>query len=238
MMEKILVTICARGGSKGVKNKNIRELNGQPLISYSIKQALNWRKATRVVVSTDSEEIASIAQKYGADVPFLRPGYLASDTSAKLPVIRHALQESQKIYNEDYSIIVDLDATAPIRTSGDLDGALAIFNKSDSSTLFSVVHAHKNPYFNMVEADAAGKIKLCKILEHGVIRRQDAPKVYSMNASIYFYRQKYLLDEANNSPISGNSSIYIMNDLAGIDIDREIDFKFIEFLIKEGVLIL
>ena len=234
-METILVTICARGGSKGVKNKNIRELNGQPLISYSIQQALDWGKASRVVVSTDSVEIASIAQKYGADVPFLRPVNLASDMAAKIPVIRHALQESIKIYNENYSIIVDLDATSPIRTTGDLNKAFDLFQNSGSDTLFSVVHAHKNPYFNMVETDADGKVKLCKILESDIVRRQDAPKVYSMNASIYFYRQKYLLGEDNNSAISNNSSIYIMNDFAAIDIDREVDFKFVEYLIKEGM---
>ena len=235
MKQNILVTICSRGGSKGVKNKNIRELNGRPLISYSIQQALDWGKASRVVVSTDSEEIASISKKYGADVPFLRPEYLASDTSAKLPVIRNALRESQNIYNEDYSIIVDLDVTAPIRTTEDLDKALNIFQNSGSDTLFSVVHAHKNPYFNMVETYSDGKVGLCKKFKRSVVRRQDAPKVYSMNASIYFYRKKYLLDEANITAISNNSSIYIMNDLATIDIDREIDFKYIEYLIKEGV---
>ena len=234
-MQNILVAIGARGGSKGVKNKNIRDLDGKPLICYTIKQALNWGKAKRVVVSTDSEEIAHISKKCGAEVPFMRPDILATDTAAKLPAIRHALLESERIFGEQCEIIVDLDATAPIRTIDDLDKCLRIFINDRPDTLYSVVYAHKNPYFNMVEKNDAGSYVVSKKLGNSITRRQDAPKVYSLNASIYFYNREYLLNEENNTCLTANSRIYIMDDIAGIDIDREVDFKFIEFLIKEGL---
>ena len=106
----IICFICARGGSKGVKDKNIRELAGKPLIAYTIEQALKWDEAKHVVVSTDSKKIADVARRYGAEVPFERPKELASDNSAKLPVVRHALIESEKRFGERYKIVVDLVA--------------------------------------------------------------------------------------------------------------------------------
>jgi len=206
----------------------------KPLISYTIQQALRWGKATKVIVSTDSPEIAKVAQKFGAEIPFMRPQELASDTAGKVGVIKHALIECEKMYKEKYDIVVDLDATSPIRTPDDLDQCLKLFLKSKPSTLFSVVHPHKNPYFNMVEKDKTGKIVLCKTLKKKVVRRQDAPAVYSMNASIYFYNRDYLLSADHPSPLSDDIEIYLMGENSSIDIDRELDFKFIEFLVKEG----
>jgi CMP-N,N'-diacetyllegionaminic acid synthase len=234
-MQNILLTIGARGGSKGFRSKNIRDLAGRPLICYTIEQALKWGKAKHVIVSTDLDKIAYVSKKCGAEVPFMRPDMLATDTAAKLPAIRHAVLESERIFGEKYEIIVDLDATAPIRTIEDLDNCLRIFINDRPDTLYSVVYAHKNPYFNMVEENDDGNYALSKKLGKTIVRRQDAPKVYSLNASIYFYNRDYLLNEKNNTCLTDNSKIYIMDDIAGIDIDREIDFKFIEFLINEGL---
>lgn len=231
---KILVVIAARGGSKGVKYKNIRPLSGKPLIGYSIEQALRWGKARHVVVSTDSHKIRDIARRYGAEAPFIRPKKLAGDNTPKLPVIRHALIESERLFNERYDIVVDLDATAPIRQLKDLDNCLSLFIKKKPTTLFSVVKAHRNPYFNMVEKKSDGFIKLSKKLPHKVVRRQDAPEVYSMNASIYFYSRKFLIQHNHITPFSKRTAVYIMDDLSAFDIDREIDFRFIDFLIKQG----
>lgn len=233
-MKNLLITICARAGSKGVKGKNIRKLNGHPLIYYTIKQALNWNKAKRVVVSTDSEDIAKIARKYGAEVPFMRPAELATDNAPKIPAIRHALLCCEQAFKESYDIVVDLDATAPVRTVDDLEKALNIFLKKKVKTLFSVVPARRNPYFNMVEELPDGKINYSKP-NSNFSRRQDAPPVYDMNASIYLYDRNYLLDINNIKPVSDNSAIYIMDELSATDIDKEVDFKFIEFLIKEGL---
>lgn len=237
-MDSILLTICARGGSEGVKGKNIKNLNGRPLISYTINQGIKWGKAKRVIVSTDSDAIVSIAKEYGAEVPFMRTKELATSQAGKLPVIRDALLQCEAIYNEKYSIIIDLDVTAPIRTLNDLDNCLLQFNKGGYDSLFSVVEAHKNPYFNMVEKNKDGKIKLSKKSDQTYVRRQDLPKVYSLNASIYFYRRDYILNKNNISPLSNNCSIYVMNDISGIDIDREIDYRYIEFLIKEKMVAL
>lgn len=231
----ILCTICARAGSKGIKDKNIRMLNGRPLIAYTIEHALNWNKAKRVIVSTDSQKIARIARHFGAEAPFLRPKELSTDYASKISTIRHALLKSEKIFKEKYEIVVDLDITAPVRKTRDLDNCLKIFLREKSKTLFSVVIAHKNPYFNLVERKKSGFVKLCKEMSNKIIRRQDVPIVYSMNASIYFFTRKFIIDKKNNSPISNRTSIYLMDELSEYDIDNEVDFKFIEFLIREGL---
>lgn len=231
---KILVTIGVRGGSKGVKGKNIRPLLGKPLIAYTIDQAKAWGKADRVVVTTDSPEIAAIARDCGAEVPFMRPAELATDHAGKLPVIRHALVECERIFKTTYDVVVDLDATSPLRKAHDLDRCLELFESRKATTLFSAVRAHKNPYFNMVEVDSTGNAVLCKTLPNGVQRRQDAPDVYAMNASIYFYRRAFLLDGKSETPFSDRSVVYEMDELSAFDIDREVDFKVIELFLKEG----
>lgn len=231
---KILVTIAARGGSKGVKNKNIRPLMGKPLIAHTIEQAFKWGKASRIVVSTDSAEIAEAAKNCGAQVPFLRPAELSGDAAPKVPVIRHAWRESEKLYGESYDFVVDLDATAPLRKISDINACLKTAAERKSLMVFSVVPAHKNPYFNMVEVDGAGWAKLCKKLPDAVKRRQDAPKVYDLNASIYVYSREFL--EGNGQTVlTERSAVHVMDELSGTDIDREVDFKFVEFILKEGL---
>ena len=229
----LLATICARGGSKGIRNKNLYPLAGEPLIAHTIRQILRWNRASEVVVSTDSEEIAATAKEYGALIPFLRPAELATDESPKLPVLRHTLQECEKIFQKSYECLVDVDVTAPIRKIEDLENSYQIFLEKKPLTLFSVVEARKNPYFNMVEQGAEGYVHLCKTVSSSVHRRQDAPPVYDLNASIYFYQRAYLLDQSNRGPISQRSLAYVMDPLSAFDIDREIDFKFIEFLLHE-----
>lgn len=229
---KILVTIAARGGSKGVKNKNIRELCGKPLIAYTIEQALKWGKASKVLVSTDSPEIAETARRFGAEAPFLRPPELSTDTAPKVPVIRHAWREAEKLYGETYDFVVDLDATAPLRRITDIETALKTAMKKRSSTLFSVVPAHKNPYFNMVELARDGCARLCKKPGESVKRRQDAPKVYDLNASIYVYSREFLQGDSP-TVFTDRSAVHVMDEMSGTDIDKEVDFKFVEFIIKE-----
>lgn len=233
-MSNLLITICARAGSKGVEGKNIRKLAGKPLIYYTIKQALEWGKGKRVIVSTDTEEIARVAKKFGAQVPFLRPKKLAGDKAVKEEAIRHALQESEKLFNETYDYVMDLDATAPVRRVGDLEKAFKLFKKEKPKTLFSVVPSRRNPYFNMVEEVKKKRVTYSKP-NANIHRRQDAPKVYDMNASIYIYSRDYLLKEKNNKPVTDNSIAYVMHEHSRHDIDSEIDFKFIEFLIKEKI---
>jgi len=235
----ILLTVCARGGSKGVKNKNIKQLMGEPLISHTIKVAKKWNKAAKIICSTDSDRIAEIAIKYGIKVPFMRPKELASDEAGKIAVIRHALLECERIYDTKYDVVVDLDVTSPIRTNKDLNKCLNIFKSKNVDVLLSVVEARKNPYFNMLEINKQGFAEISKKLPNKLLRRQDAPKVYSANASIYFYKRNFLLNEKNTSPLSSKKvAVYVMSEISAVDIDNELDFKFIEFLIKEKVVIL
>jgi len=232
----ILITICARKGSRGVKDKNIRELNGKPLIAYTIEVAKRWGKAKRIVCSSNSDEIIEIAKKYGAEVPFVRPEELATDTSGKIPVIRHAFTESEKIFNEKYDLIIDLDVTSPIRKVEDLDNCLEIFKTKNPEILFSVTKAARNPYFNMVELKEDGFAVLSKPTGKDILTRQSSPEVFDMNASIYFYSKEFLMDESKMHPLSSNrAAIYEMDPKFCIDIDTELDFRYIEFLIKEKV---
>jgi len=232
--DKVLLTIAARGGSKGVKNKNLKPLCGSPLIAHTIKQAKRWGGADRIICSTDSLEIAKAAKEFGAEVPFMRPAELADDLTGKPEVIRHALAEMEKISGEKYAMVVDLDATAPIRRIEDIEGAYRLFLKQRPKSVFSVTNCRRNPYFNMVEVTPEGYAVLAKKLAAGVKRRQDAPRVYDMNASIYVYDRDYLLDRDTRSAISDRSLVYVMDELSAFDIDTETDFQFVEFLVSKG----
>ena len=170
-MEQILIFIGARANSKGVKGKNIRLLMGKPLICYTIQQAIRWGKAKRIVVSTDSPEIAQIARKMKIDVPYLRPARLATDTACKGKAVKYELKRYEKTFDERYSVVVDLDVTAPIRKLNDLDNCLELYQKYRPKTLFSVVKSHKNPYFNMVELKSNGRAERSKELNKRIYRR-------------------------------------------------------------------
>lgn len=233
--DKILLTIAARGGSKGVKNKNIRPLCGLPLIAYTIRQARQWGRADRVICSTDSPEIARVAKEYGAEVPFMRPAELADDLTGKPEVIRHALGEMEKISGEKYEVIVDLDVTAPIRKIEDIEGSYRMFLKRRPKSVFSVTPCRRNPYFNMVEIGSDGWAELVKKPGAPLKRRQDAPRVFDANASIYFYDREFLLDSNMQSVLSDRTSVYIMDEWSAFDIDNESDFQFVEFLVSKGI---
>jgi CMP-N,N'-diacetyllegionaminic acid synthase len=233
----ILLTICAREGSKRIKDKNLRMIAGKPLFWHTASVAKQWKKAKKMVCSTDSDEIARLAKDHGIEVPFMRPKELASDTSGKVAVIRHALIACEKIFGETYDIIVDLDLTNPFRTAKDLDNCLEIFQKTNADTLFSVTSAHKNPYFNMVEINEKGYAQICKTPKTPLLRTQDAPIVYDINASIYFYKRSFLLEKNHNSLLDTNkASVYPMPWYGVLDIDSEIDFLVSDFLLKNKVM--
>jgi len=227
---KIIATICARGGSKGVPGKNVRPLAGKPLIVHTIETARKCRLIDKIIVSTDSPQIADIAKSYGAEVPFMRPPELATDTAPKLAAIQHAVRflEAQQAYHPD--IIVDLDPTSPLRTVKDIEASIKIVRDEGADNVFSVIRAHRNPYFNMVEV-INGRVQLVKQAASPAVRRQDAPPVYDMNASIYVWKRGVLLN--NDSLFLARTRIYEMPEWAR-DIDGEIDFKFAEYIIKEG----
>lgn len=230
--ETILCTICARGGSKGVPNKNIRDVDSKPLIAHTIEHALSWDRQTDVVVSTDSEAIAEVARNHGATVPFMRPAELATDTAAKLPVIKHAVTEAEQALESTYTHIVDLDATAPLRNVEDVENCFQAVVDSDAHNAYTVTEADKNPYFNMIEVDDAGYASLSKTQDSDVVRRQDAPPVYEMNASVYVFERQFLM---NTDSVHGDrTKISVMPPERSVDIDRPIDLGFVEFLFEHG----
>ncbi|MHA1862333.1 MAG: acylneuraminate cytidylyltransferase family protein, partial [Candidatus Thorarchaeota archaeon] len=178
-------------------------------------------------------EIMKIANDYGAETPFTRPAELATDTAPKIPVIQHALRFCEEQEKSRYDIIVDLDPTSPLRQSIDITNALLEFQRTNAQVLYSVTESVKNPYFNMVELDKEGNAHLSKALEGEFFRRQDSPRVYSINGSIYVYDRDFL-DIATGLHCE-RERVYIMDELSSIDIDREVDFQFIEFLLERGL---
>lgn len=230
--KKILCTICARGGSKGVKNKNIKPINNKPLIAYTIEQAKESKLFDHIVISTDSDDIANIAKEYGAEVFFKRDERMASDTAGKLDVIKDAFVKSEEYYNEKYDYLIDLDATAPLRNVDDIINSFNQFLENNNGNLITAMPSRRSPYFNLVEVDQNGKVNLSKKLDNSIGRRQDAPKSYDMNASIYIWKRDIILDK--KSLFLDNTGLYIMPENRSIDIDTELDYKFVEFLMKEN----
>lgn len=230
-MAKVLCTICARGGSKGVKNKNIKELCGKPLIAYTIEQAVASELFEHIVISTDSDAIASVAKEYGAEVFFKRSAEMASDTAGKLDVIRDAFVRSEVHYQETFDYLIDLDATAPLRSVEDIINSFNQLLKNNNDNLITAMPSRRSPYFNLIEVDLNGKVTLSKKLDGTVLRRQDAPKSYDMNASIYIWKRNAILNE--NSLFLDSTGLYVMPEERSIDIDNELDFEFVEFLMRK-----
>jgi len=233
--ESLLVTVCARGGSKGVPNKNLRLIDGKPLIVHTLEHAQEWAGNHPIVVSTDSDEIAQVARDAGAQVPFDRPDELATDTAAKLPVLQHAVRKSESHFGNRYSTILDLDPTTPLRNVSDIEDCYQVFRANpEAKNAYTVYRSQKSPYFNMVELDENGYAHLSKDLDESVQRRQDSPTVYSMNASVYVYDRNFLL---NTSRIhSDRTVVSVMPPERSVDIDRPLDFKFVKFLMESDSL--
>lgn len=223
-------TICARGGSKGVPGKNIRELAGKPLIAWSIEQAHETNLFDVIAVSSDSDEILETAKKYGANILIKRPDEMATDTAGKHPVIRHAVLETEKQTGKQYKTLVDLDATAPLRTAQDIIGAVELMEKENISNVITAAPARRSPYFNLVELHPNGTIDLAKKPKERIVRRQDAPQCFDMNASIYVWnREPFLSDPKNFYP---DTKLFVMPEIRSVDIDSELDFKIVELIMQ------
>ncbi|KGR76486.1 acylneuraminate cytidylyltransferase family protein [Ureibacillus sinduriensis] len=232
-----ICTICARGGSKGVKNKNIRELLGIPLIAHSIIQAKNSNLFDVIAVSSDSEEILKIAKFYGVDYVIKRPNELATDTAAKIPVMQHCVSEVEKLSGLKFDIITDLDATSPLRDISDIKNCIELLELHHEATnIITAAPARRSPYFNMVEKLENGYVELSKSLTtKSIIRRQDAPKTYDMNASIYAWRRNEFFN--CESVFTNKTLLYEMPEERSQDIDSELDFEIVKLLAeKRGTL--
>lgn len=228
-MSEILCTICARGGSKGVPDKNIRKVGDKPLVGHAVSDAKRWERDADVVVSTDDDRIASVAEEFGAEVPFRRPPELASDSAAKLPAIQHAVRQMESDRGERYEYIVDIDATTPLRRPSDIEDCfVAVIEDERATNAYTVCEADKNPYFNMVELDENGYASLSKERSDDVVRRQDTPTVYEMNAAIYVYERDFLME--TDSVHGEYTRVSVMPPERSVDIDTEFDLEFVEFI--------
>lgn len=227
----ILGTICCRGGSKGVPGKNIKPLLGKPLIAYTIETALNTPLINDVIISTDSTQIADVAKQFGANVPFMRPDDLATDTASKWPVFIHAVETYQKMYGVNVDYLVDMDVTVPLKLSIDINGAIQkALDDTNVDVVITGYEPERNPYFNMMEIKPNGFAEIVKKGEKPIVRRQDAPEVYSLTPAAYVIKKSALYDYEHWS--KAKCKIYPMPRERAVDIDTEIDFKIVEFLMN------
>lgn len=226
----ILGHIGARKGSKGVLGKNFLPVAGKPLIDWSLEQLARNSNIDALVVSTDDPEIYEHGLKKGALDIGLRPKKLATDGASKWSVWQHSLISSEDILGS-INIFVDLDCTSPLRDDADIDNAISLFKSELPDMVMSCCDARKNPYFNLVELDKSGSLKVSKSLSKKVVARQQAPIVYEHAASTYVMSSNYL--RSANFIYDGHVIPYVMPFERCFDLDTEFDLKIIEFLMKE-----
>ena len=203
---------------------------GKPLIAHTIEQAVESGIFECIAISSDSDEILEAAHRYGADILVKRPPEMATDTAAKLPAIQHCVREAERLLNKAFVTIVDMDATSPLRNAEDIWNAVALLEGSNALSVITGMKSRRSPYFNLVELNDTGYVGLSKTLSIPIVRRQDAPKCYDMNASIYVWRREALLN--GNHIFSERTMLYEMPEERSIDIDSELDWKFVEWLMQ------
>jgi CMP-N,N'-diacetyllegionaminic acid synthase len=226
---RCLAIVPARAGSKGLPRKNVLPLSGKPLIAYTIEAARAARSIQKIVVSTESPEIAGISQQYGADVPFLRPDELATDETPTLPVLQHVLNQLVAIQCLAPEIIVLLQPTSPLRRAEDIDRAVALLERSGADSVVSICAAEHHPaWMRRLDGD-----KVLPFLENApeYARRQDMPPAYRLNGAIYVTRRRILIDE--NRILGEDTRGLLMDIESSVDIDTPLDFKIASVLMQE-----
>ena len=224
-MNDIIVTVCARGGSKALPRKNVLPFRGRPLIAWTIEQALSCPNVRGVYVSTDDAEIAEIAIDCGAIVPYTRPAHLASDSAAKIPAIEHLVSHLESS-GRRIDRIVDLQPTSPLRLMSDISAAIELDPLGELTV--SVCEPSHNPYYTVVEVSQDGLLSLCK--PSSVVARQSAPVVYGLNGAIYVWNRTALVRAATQGFWSVRMRPYLMPKNRSIDIDTAEDFEMAEWL--------
>ncbi len=230
----LLAVIPARGCSKGLPGKNVRAFAGLPLIAHSILFARQCCAIDRLIVTTDSREIAGIARSYGADVPFMRAPELAQDDTALWPVLRHALETVERLDGRQYELLLLLDPTSPARELADIEGALdRLSHKQTADGIIGVSLPDFNPIWHcVIERDGW----MTYLIESGVKfgRRQDVPAVYRINGSLYIWRTAFLRREARGWQDYGRHLIYEIPEFRAMSIDDIKEFERAELLVKNG----
>lgn len=215
--------IPARGGSKGIPRKNIREFCGKPLIAHIIETALKVRELDRVIVSTEDNEIAEIARKYGAEVPFIRPKELARDETPTLPVLQHAVKYLEENENYKPDIVVLLYATSPLLKPERVSDAIKMLKKENLDSVLSVVEDRGHFW---IETEGEYERLYPKVLKN----RQFTKPLFKENGAIYAFKRDLLMDE--NTVVGGKIGFLIMQKENTIDIDEPLDFEIAEFLMR------
>lgn len=229
----ILGTICCRGGSKGVKNKNIRVLNNKPLIAYTIETAKQSHLLNGILVSTDSKEIADTALQFGIEKIIHRPAELATDNASKWPVFIHAVEWYENTTGKKVDYIVDMDVTVPLKTTADIEGAIELaLNDEKTDVVITGYEPERNPYFNMMETADTGFAQMVKQSPRPIVRRQDAPKVYGLTPAAYVIKKEALYKYEHWS--KAKCKIFPIKRSHAIDIDTEFDFRLVEFLMNNN----
>ena len=225
-----ICTILARGGSKGLPGKNLRRIAGKPLVAHAIEQAKAADIFDAIGVSSDDESLLAAAEEWGAQHIVRRPPEMATDTASKMPPIRHCTLTVEERLGIRFDVIVDIDVTAPLRTADDIRGAVALLEERGVSCVITGMPARKSPYFNQVERDETGHVRLVKPLPTRIERRQDAPKTYDMNAAVYVWRYDAFME--NPTIFYPDTLLYEMPEERSHDIDTLLDFEFVEFLMS------
>jgi len=224
---EILAIIPARSGSKGIKNKNIRNFCGKPLIGYVINQALQIKKINRVIVSTDDYKIATVAKKYGAEIPFLRPKELALDNSKVVDAILHLLKELKNKENYQPDVIILLQTTSPMRTINDINKALLLFTKSKADSLVSVCQTENL----LLAKNSRNELKILNTLFLKSSNRQELQHVYKLDGSmIYIVKTDKFLQ--SKTFFTGKLVGYEIPRWQAVDLDESQDYVVAEILYK------
>lgn len=211
--------------------KNIRQLLGKPLIAYTIEHAQETRIFDCLAVSSDSDDILDVAENWEVDFLIKRPEELATSDAAKIPAIQHAVVQSENRTGMSFDTVVDLDATAPIRTPEDIQAVVDLLETTDAPNVITGVPARRSPYFNLVEETSEERVQLAKVPDKPITRRQDTPNCYDMNASIYAWTRKSLFDSEPHAVRDG-TKLYKMKDHQAFDVDSEIDFVIVESIME------
>jgi len=231
---RVLALIPARGGSKGVPRKNIRLVCGKPLIAYTIETALAAKNVlTRVLVSTDDAEIAEIARRYGAEVPFLRPADLANDTAAMIPVIQHAVRFAEEDEKLRYDWVCLLQPTEPFRTAHDIEQSLSLARAGGCDSVISVVQVFSVHPMLMKRIDENRLLPYCVDEKEGTRRQDYVPPAYMRNGAIYLSRRDVLMNQ--NSIWGDVIRPYVMPPERSVGVDSELDMKLVQLLIEESL---
>lgn len=232
LMEKIPAFIFARGGSKGLKNKNIKEFNSRPLIYWTIKELKKSKLVDKIFVSTDSKKIKKIAESFGATVPFLRPKKLSLDKSPEILAWKHALEFLKK-KNEMPKIFFSCPVTSPLRKANDIDAMIKLFYLSKADTVVGVTNSHRSPYFNMMKEKKNKSLSIIIKKSKQIYNRQECPKTFDLTTFGFIVKTKNIFSK--KSIFDGNVKGYEVNKNISIDIDDLFDFKFAEYLMKNNV---